>query len=70
MIDYMEKWTRIEDLIKYLYETYTKQTFNPRTEFQLLMMSDIIRHDAKELYGLDLQDPEILFIQKQINLFK
>lgn len=69
-IDYNDSYLRIEDLIKFLHKTYTKQTFNPRNNFQKTMMCDIIRHEGNEQYGLNLSDSEITFIQKQINLFE
>lgn len=63
----MKRTEKIEELVKHLYETYTIQTFNPKGDFQKMMMLDVIKHEASEHLDLnDLNDIELKFIQLQV----
>jgi hypothetical protein len=67
----MERIEKLNELIIHLYNTYTTQTFNPKGDFQKMMMSDIIKHEAGEFLDIyDLNDIEINFIKLQVNLIE
>ena len=63
----MERIEKLNELIIHLYNTYTTQTFNPKGDFQKMMMFEIIKHEAIEYSDLNnLNDIELKFIQLQV----
>lgn len=63
----MHKVDKIKLLVNRLIELYKIEVFFPETSYQEKMMVDIIKHEAREKYDLDLNVVEIGWVKFEIH---